>query len=75
MSISILTESNYPEVSKLKKDFNIHRVVDTKKGKLEMIEFFNKDGVFRGFGKSTKGAFKRAKKAAKRYYKELGEAI
>ena len=73
MSIKILTENEFPKISKLKKEFNIHRVVDTKKGKLEMIEFFNKDGVFRGFGKSTKAAYKRAKKATKKYYKEYRE--
>ncbi len=41
-----------------------------KKGKLEIVEFFGKDGVFRGFGRNTKQAFKKAKKVAKKYYKE-----
>ena len=70
MSVKILTEKEFPKVAKIKKDFNIFRVIDVKKGKLEMIEFFNTDGVFRGFGQNTKIAYKRAKKALKKYYKE-----
>lgn len=70
MSIRILTEQEFPKIAKVKKEFDIFRVVDVKKGKLEMIEFFNKDGVFRGFGKNTKAAYKRAKKAVKKYYSE-----
>lgn len=69
MSITILTEANFPRVSKIKKKFDVFRVIDVKKGKLEMIEFFNKDGVFRGFGKNTKEAYKGAKKALRTYYK------
>ncbi len=71
MSIRILTEKEYPRIAKIKKEFDIFRIVDVKKGKLEMIEFFNKDGVFRGFGKNTKVAYKRAKKAVKKYYSEV----
>lgn len=70
MSIKILTENEFPEVSKVKNRFDIFRVIDMKKGKLEIVEFFGKDGVFRGFGRNTKQAFKKAKKVAKRYYKE-----
>lgn len=62
MSISILTKESYPEVSKVKKEFNIFRAVIIKKGKLEMVEFFNKDGAFRGFGRDTKAAFKKARR-------------
>jgi len=70
MSIKILTENDFPKVSKLKKEFDIFRVIDIKKGKLEIIEFFGKDGVFRGFGKDTKEAYKKAKKCIKTYYKD-----
>lgn len=70
LSIRILTSNDIPSIDKMKNKFNIFRVVDTKKGKLEMVEFFNKNGVFRGFGKDTKSAYKRAKKALKRYVKE-----
>lgn len=38
-----------------------------------MVEFFNKDGVFRGFGRDTKAAYKKAKRAVKKYYKEVSE--
>lgn len=69
MSIKILNETNFPKVEKVKKRFNIFRIVDIKKGKLEIIEFFNKDGVFRGFGKNRKEAFKKAKKVTKKFYK------
>lgn len=69
MSIRILTENEFPKVSKVKNEFDIFRIVDIKKGKLEIVEFFGKDGVFRGFGKNTKEAFKKAKKVAKNYYK------
>ena len=69
MSIRILTANENPNVQELKKEFDIFRVIDIKKGKLQMIEFFNKDGVFRGFGRDTKAAYKKAKKALKKYYK------
>lgn len=72
MSIKILTENEFPEVSKVKNRFDIFRVIDMKTGKLEIVEFFGKDGVFRGIGKNTREAFKKAKKVAKRYYKEEG---
>ncbi|PHO09537.1 MULTISPECIES: hypothetical protein [Malaciobacter] len=69
LSIRILTNNDIPKIEEMKQDFNIFRVVDTKKGKLEMVEFFNKDGVFRGFGRDTKAAYKRAKRAVMKYYK------
>ncbi|RXJ91691.1 hypothetical protein CRV01_00955 [Arcobacter sp. CECT 8983] len=69
MSIKILTANENPKVDKLKKEFDIFRVIDIKKGELEMIEFFNKDGAFRGFGRDTKTAFKKAKKVLKNYYR------
>lgn len=67
MNVKILTSKDYPKIKKLEK-FNIFRAVDTKDGNIESIEFFNKDGVFRGFGKNTKTAYNKAKKALKRYY-------
>lgn len=70
MSIRVLTENDFPKVSKIKNEFDIFRVIDIKKGKLEIVEFFGKDGVFRGFGKNTKQAFKKANKVLKKYYKE-----
>jgi len=70
MSITILTEHDIPKIAKIKKKFDIFRVIDIKKGKLEIVEFFNKDGVFRGFGRDTKAAYKKANRALKKYYKE-----
>jgi len=72
MSIKILTENEFPEVSKVKNKFDIFRIIDMKTGRLEIVEFFGKDGVFRGFGKNTQEAFKKAKKVVKKYYKEEG---
>jgi hypothetical protein len=69
MSISILTKENFPEVTKVKKEFNIFRALKIKKGKLEMVEFFNKDGAFRGFGRDTKAAFKKATRVLKKHYR------
>ncbi len=69
MSILILTKENFPEVTKVKKEFNIFRALKIKKGKLEMVEFFNKDGAFRGFGRDTKAAFKKAKRVLKKHYR------
>lgn len=70
MSITILTKNDNPNIEKVQKKFNIFRVVYIKtKGKLEIIEFFNKDGVFRGFGRNSKAAYKKAKKALKKYYR------
>ncbi len=69
MSISILTKENFPEVTKVKKEFNIFRALKIKKGKLEMVEFFNKDGAFRGFGRDTKATFKKATRVLKKHYR------
>lgn len=70
MNIKILSSNDLPNIRKLKKEFDIFRVIKTETGeKLNMIEFFNKDGVFRGFGRDTKVAYKKAKKALKKYYK------
>jgi hypothetical protein len=69
MITTILREDNFPKVKKLKKKFNIFRAVDIRsESDLESVEFMNKDGVFRGFGKNTKEAFKNAKQVLKRYY-------
>lgn len=70
MHITILSKKDLPNIEKMQKKFDIFRVVDIKtKDKLEVVEFFNKDGVFRGFGRNTKVAYKKAKKALKGYYK------
>lgn len=70
MKVTILTQKDFPNIKKIKKEFNIFRVVKIKtREQLDMIEFFNKDGVFRGFGKDTKAAYKKALKALKKYYK------
>lgn len=70
MQVTILSQNDFPNIKKIKKEFNVFRVVKTQtKEKLDMIEFFNKDGVFRGFGRDTKAAYKKAKKALKKYYK------
>ena len=70
MKVTILSKNDLPNIEKIQKEFNIFRVVKVKtREQLDMIEFFNKDGVFRGFGKDTKAAYKKAKKALKKYYK------
>lgn len=70
MKVTILTKNDLPNIEKIQKEFDIFRVVKVKtREKLDMVEFFNKDGVFRGFGKDTKAAYKKAKKALKKYYK------
>ena len=70
MTIKMISKKDFPEVKKLKKEFDVFRVIDIKNSdKMEAVEFFNKDGVFRGFGKNTKKAFKRAQKTLENYYK------
>ena len=70
MKITILSKNDLPNIEKIQKEFEVFRVIKIKtKEKLDMIEFFNKDGVFRGFGRDTKKAYKKAKKALKAYYK------
>lgn len=69
MKVTILSKEDLPNIEKIQNEFDIFRVVKVKtREKLDMIEFFNKDGVFRGFGKDTKAAYKKAKKALKSYY-------
>ncbi|TLP39279.1 hypothetical protein [Arcobacter arenosus] len=68
MSISIIREQDSHTISKIKKKYDVFRVITMKKGNLNTIEFFNKDGAFRGFGKSSKEAYKKAKKTLKNYY-------
>ncbi|UTJ06590.1 hypothetical protein [Arcobacter roscoffensis] len=69
MKVTILSKKDLPNIEKIQDEFDIFRVVKVKtREKLDMIEFFNKDGVFRGFGKDTKAAYKKAKKALKSYY-------
>jgi hypothetical protein len=70
MSIKILNKNDLPNIEKIQNKFDVFRVIYIKtKGNLEIIEFFNKDGVFRGFGRNSKAAYKRAKKALKKYYR------
>lgn len=69
MSIKILTAKDFPKIDKIKKEYDVFRAIDIKKGDLEIVEFFNKDGAFRGFGKTTKAAYKKARKVLKNYYR------
>lgn len=70
MNVTILNENDIKNISTIKKEYNIFRVIKVKtKQQLDMVEFFNKDGVFRGFGKNYKIAYKKAKKALIKYYK------
>lgn len=69
MTVRILTENEFPKIKKLKEKFNVIRAIDIKNGaKLEAVELINKDGIFRGFGKSPEKAFKKAQKVLKKYY-------
>lgn len=69
MSIRILTTKDFPKIEKIQKQYNVFRTIDIKKGNLKIVEFFNEDGAFRGFGKTTKAAYKKARKVLKNYYK------
>ena len=68
MSIHILTSDEFPKIEKIKKKFDVFRVLYITKGNLKIVEFFNKDGAFRGFGRDTKAAYKKAKKTLKQHY-------
>jgi len=69
MLVKILTKNDFPKIEKIKKKFNIFRVLLVKnKSNIQAVEFFNKDGVFRGFGTNSKKAFKKAKRSLKRFY-------
>ncbi len=70
MSIHILTTNEFPKIKKIKKEFNVFRVLHISKGNLKIVEFFNKDGAFRGFGRDTKAAYKKAKRTLKQHYKK-----
>lgn len=71
MTIEILSKDNFPAVEDLRKQYNIYRALDIKtKENLEAVEFINTDGVFRGFGKNTKKAFKNAKKVLQSFYNQ-----
>jgi hypothetical protein len=68
---TILSKKEFPKIKKLQKKFDIFRAVDVKAKKdLEMVELVNSEGVFRGFGKSTKKALKNASRAVKNHYSE-----
>ena len=70
MTVRILTQQDFPKIKKLEKNFDKLRTVYIKNSdRLEAVEIFNKDGVFRGFGKDTKKAFKKAVKVLKKHYK------
>ena len=69
MTVKILSKNDFSKIEKLKKRFNIFRVLFVQnKNDLQAVEFFNKDGVFRGFGSNPKEAFKKAKRCLKEYY-------
>ena len=69
MTVKILNNQDYSKLDKLKKKFNIFRVLFVQNNsELQAVEFFNEDGVFRGFGTSPKEAFKKAKKSLKKFY-------
>lgn len=69
MTVKILNKHDYSKLDKLKKKFNIFRVLFVQnKSHIQAVEFFNKDGVFRGFGTNPKEAFKKAKKSLKKFY-------
>lgn len=68
MNITMITEKDSPKISKIKEKYGVISIVSIKDGKLKIVEFFNKDGIFRGFGKTSKMALKKAKKALKSYY-------
>jgi hypothetical protein len=71
MKRKILTQNDFTPIAKLRKKYDVFRVVDTvSKENLESVEIVNTDGVFRGFGTNTKKAFKSAKKVLKTYYKK-----
>jgi len=66
----ILNNSQFSYIDKLKEDYNVYRVFAMKaKEKLNSVEIINTDGIFRGFGKNTKEAFKNASKVLISYYK------
>lgn len=70
MQVRILTNNDFPNIQNTKEKFDIFRVINIKSNsKLEIVEFFNKDGVFRGFGRNSKVAYKKALRAVKKYYK------
>jgi len=69
MTTKILNEKKIPKINKLKKKFNIFRAIVIKSERdIRSVEFMNKNGVFRGFGKSTNEAYQHAKKILKSYY-------
>lgn len=70
MITKILNKEQVPKIEKVKKKFKIFRAIIIKSEQdIRSVEFMNKNGVFRGFGKSTKEAYKNAKKVIKNYYK------
>jgi len=69
MIVKILSKKDFSKIEKLKKKFKIFRVLLVQNSSnIQAIEFFNEDGVFRGFGRDSKEAFRKAKKSITRYY-------
>ena len=72
MITKILNEDKIPKINKLKKKFNIFRAIVIKSERdIQSVEFMNNKGVFRGFGKSTKEAYKNAKNILEKYYQNI----
>jgi len=70
MITKVLNKDKISNIDKVKKKFNIFRAILIKSEQdIRSVEFMTKNGVFRGFGKSTKEAYKNAKKVIKNYYK------
>ena len=70
MTTNILTINEFSNLNKIKKKYNIYRAINIQaRDSFNVVEFMNRDGVFRGFGKNTKKAFKSAKKVLKTHYK------
>lgn len=70
MEAMVLTKNEFSNINKLKKQYSIFRATSIKaKSNLALVEFMNKDRIFRGFGTTTKKAYKNAKKVLKSFYK------
>jgi hypothetical protein len=70
MNATVLRTNEYPILEKIKKRYNINRVLDIKAKKhLEVLELITNHGIFRAYGKNTKDALKNCKKVLERDYK------
>ncbi len=69
MNAKVLTIEEYEEVRKIKKKYNVNRVLNIKaKENLKILEIISSNGIFRAYGKSKKEAFKNSKKILKKYF-------